>query len=138
MSRPAKIKASQAIADALSSWREIQDAPDLARDLFDLLDRDELARLAMRGLTDEIRATLRRRHNGVPLYTSIVRTAKDGSQKRLYKQTALFDVDDYRVAVDQYARKAAGNYRVAVALVADCRARLGVQLPIPGLAAIPA
>lgn len=130
------MKAHDLIRDALSDWREVRNAPDLAHDLFNRLDSDEIERLAMRGLTDEVRATLRRKDtNGVPLYTSVLTPNPDGGDpQRIYKQTALFDVEDYKTAVSFYRREARANEVVAEALTADCYRRLGVQLAIDGLA----
>lgn len=130
------MKARTLIHDALSDWRPVRNAPDLAHDLFDQLDADEITRLAMRGLTDEIRATLRRKDsNGVPLYTSVLTPDPDGGEpQRVYKQTAMFDVEDYTVAIRFYRQEARANDAVAEALVADCKRRLGVQLSIDGLA----
>lgn len=128
------MKAQQLIADALSEWREVQDAPDLAQQLFDRLDDDEIERLAVRGFTDEVRAALRRKDSGgVPVYANVERIDKDGSRIRLYKQTSLFTVDDYRIAVASYERRAAANHRVAVALAKDCKTRLHVTIPLPGM-----
>lgn len=129
------MKARELIDDALSAWRPVESAPDLARDIYDHLDADEVARLAMRGLTDEVRAMLRRKdENGVPVYTSVWAPGDDGTPQRIYKQTALFEVNDYTTAVDFYRREARANLRVAQALTADCYRRLGVQLSIDGLA----
>lgn len=125
------MKSRELIADALSSWHAVQNAPDLAHQLFDRLDDDEKDRLAQRAFTDEVRATLRRKdENGVPLYTSVVQPDEKGEPQRIYKQTALFDEDDYRTAIGFYMREAAANRRVAVALVDDCKRRLGVQLSL--------
>jgi hypothetical protein len=130
------VKAHALISDALSDWRKVRNAPDLAHDLFDDLDDDERDRLAMRGFTDEIRATLRRKDkNGVPVYSSVLTPALDGTEpERIYKQTALFDVADYEVAVRSYREAARVNNKIARALVEDCLRRLGVQLVIEGLA----
>lgn len=129
------MKSKQLIADALSDWRGVRNAPDLAHDLFTQLDDDEIERLALRGLTEEVRATLRRKdENGVPLYTSVTQPDENGEPRRVYKQTALFDEDDYVVAIGFYMREAVANRRVAEALVKDCKRRLGIQLSLRGVA----
>ncbi len=131
------MKAHQLIRDALSDWRSVRNAPDLAHDLFADLDAEEIARLALRGLTDEVRSTLRRKDpNGVPLYTSVLAPDVEGEEpQRIYKQTALFDMNDYTVAVQFYRQEARANLRVARALVDDCLRRHGVQLQIDGITA---
>ena len=130
------MKSSQAIGDALSAWRPIESAPDLAHETFELLDADEITRLAIRAYTDEVRAALRRKDvNGVPAYTSVLAPATDGKTVRVYKQTALFTEADYRAAVRFYRREADSNRRVADALVKDCKRRLGIQLRITDSAA---
>lgn len=129
------MKSSDIITDKLSAWREIQNAADLAHGTFDQLDTEEIQRLALRAYTEEWRAALRRKDaNGVPIYTSILAPDETGELRRIYKQTALFDVEDYEVAIDFYQREAKANQRVAQALAADCFRRHGVQLSIDGLA----
>ncbi|HWH13180.1 MAG TPA: hypothetical protein VNT51_00420 [Miltoncostaeaceae bacterium] len=90
------MKSHQAIANALSDWKVVQDAPSLARDLFGALDDDERDRLALRAFTDEVRSTLRRKNaDGVPVYGNVEQVdAATGSLVRRYKQTAAFTVED--------------------------------------------
>ena len=130
------MKSTKAIRTALADWRLIHDAPSLARETFSDLDALERDRLALRAYTDEVRAELRRKdQHGVPLYTSILVADGDGNRERRYKQTELFEVSDYRVAVSFYFSEAAANYRVARSLAADCNRRFGVQLELPVLSA---
>jgi hypothetical protein len=128
------MKAKETIRSALADWREIQNAPALAETTFGELDQDEVIRLAMRGYTDEIRAELRRKVDGVPVYTSVLVANEEGDKRRVYKQTAMFDIADYQVAIRFYTAEAKANLKVAKALVKDCQRRLGVQLPLPGVA----
>lgn len=129
------MKSSDLIADALSEWRPVRSAPDLAHELYAHLDSSEIERLARRAFTDEVRAGLRRKDaDGVPLYTSVLESDDEGKPRRVYKQTALFDVDDYQIAVAFYVREARANSRVAVALIEDCKRRLGVQLQLSDVA----
>lgn len=126
------MKSHQAINDALSEWRAVTDAADLAQELFGQLDDDEVQRLALRGFTEEIRAALRRKRNGVPVYSNVDQVdAKTGKKRTVYKQTALFKEADYRTAVRSYADRAANNLTVARALALECKRRLGVQIPLP-------
>jgi hypothetical protein len=129
------VKSAALIADALSEWRPVRNAPDLAEELFQHLDSDEIERLARRAFTDEVRTGLRRKDaDGVPLYTSVIESDDEGKPRRVYKQTALFDVADYEVAIAFYVREARANNRVALALIADCQRRLGVQLRLGDVA----
>lgn len=131
------MKASQLIADALTAWRTYEDAADLAHQNFDQLDEDEIERLARRAFTEEFRSTLRRKdRNGVPLYGNVEATdPATGKTVRRYKQTAMFDVEDYRVAIAACRVRIAAEDRTARALVKDCADRLGVQLRLDGTAA---
>lgn len=130
------MKSSRLIADALSDWRVVRDAPDLAHDLFDQLDDEERERLALRAFTDEVRATLRRKVDGVPLYANVEQVdPATGETVRRYKQTAMFDVDDYVVAIKACRARAEAEHRTARALQQDCAKRLGVQLRLDGRAA---
>jgi hypothetical protein len=129
------VRSIDVIRKELSVWRPVADAPSLARDSFGKLDPDEVIRLAMRAYTEEVRQELRRKVDGVPVYTSVIAADSEGNPQRLYKQTELFDVSDYRVAIDFYLREAEANRRVAKALAEHCKRRLGVQLMIPGLVA---
>lgn len=131
------MKAHQLIADALSDWRAVRDAPDLAHDLFGALSEDEVERLALRAFTDEVRATLRRKDsNGVPLYGNVEQADPlTGELVRRYKQTALFEVEDYQAAIKSCRVRAEAEHRTARALARDCAQRLGVQLTLDGRAA---
>ena len=124
------MKAHELIADLLSEWHAVHDAADLAHQIFDGLDDEELSRLAMRGLTEEVRrALVRSNPNGVPTYSSVERVnVTTGKTERFYKQTELFEVADYEVAVRSYRKRADQNAAIAAALIRDCKVRLGVQL----------
>lgn len=126
------MKSHEVIAEALSEWRPVASAADLAQQTFDQLDDDERERLAMRAYTDEIRAALRRKRDGVPVYSNVDQVDPQTGEKRtVYKQTALFDEQDYRAAVRSYTDRAQDNLTVARALVNECKVRLGVQIPLP-------
>lgn len=124
------MKAREIINEALSEWREVQSAADLAHETYDRLTEDEVARLAMRGYTDEIRAALRRKEpTGVPAYANVDQVDEvTGRKVKIYKRTELFDASDYKVAVRSYRRRAKENAVVADALTLQCAERLGVQL----------
>lgn len=128
------MKSHQAISNALSDWKVVQDAPSLARDLFGALDDDERDRLALRAFTDEVRSTLRRKDSdGVPVYGNVERVdASTGATVRRYKQVAAFDLDDYGAAIRSARRRAAAESRTVSALRRDCAVRLGVQLTLDG------
>jgi hypothetical protein len=128
------MKSHQAISNALSDWKVVQDAPSLARDLFGQLDDAERDRLALRALTDEVRSTLRRKDSaGVPVYGNVEKVdTKTGTTVRQYKQVAAFDIADYGAAIRSARRRAAAENRTVAALRADCAARLGVQLTLDG------
>lgn len=124
------------IADALSDWRTIRNAADLAHDLVADLTEDDRERLILRALTEEVRAALRRKENGVPVYGNVeVIDPVTGEKVRRYKQTAMFDVEDYRSAIASCSQRAKAEMRTARALRADCASRLGVQLYLDGRAA---
>lgn len=128
------MKSAQIIADVLSSWRTFEDAGNRAHEAFAQLDPDEIERLALRAFTEEFRATLRRKDSrGVPLYGNVEKTDPgSGRTVRRYKQTALFTEDDYRSAIASCQRRAKAETHTARALIADCAARLDVQLRLDG------
>jgi hypothetical protein len=113
----------------------VHSASDLAQQHFDLLDEDEVQRLALRGFTEEVRAALRRKVNGIPVYANVETTDASGQKVQQYKQTEAFDVEDYRIAIASYSRRARAEIRTAEALIAECANRLGVQLTLPAGAA---
>lgn len=131
------MKAHSLIADALSEWRVLRDAPDLAHELFTRLGPEEVERLAVRAFTDEVRAALRRKDAvGVPVYANVEQADETtGEIVRRYKQTAMFDVGDYEAAIKSCRQRAAAENRTARALQKDCAVRLGVQLTLDGRAA---
>lgn len=126
------MKSHEAIGDALSTWRPVQSAADLAHEVFRFLSPVEVERLALRGLTEEIRSALRRKDSdGVPAYANVDKVdPSTGKSMKIYKQTSMFDEADYRVAVDSYRQRSLQNAAVAEALRAQCLSRLGVD-PLP-------
>ena len=125
------MKSATIIADTMSEWRTVRHAPDLAHELFDLLDADEITRLATAGFAAEIRKALTAKAAGVPQYSSIVVIdPATGKKTKRYKQTGLFTEGDYRVAIDSYVARSDANLSVAKALIAACAAKFGVQLTL--------
>lgn len=126
------MRAHEAIADALSTWRPIQSAADIAHEISGLLSADERDRLVLRALTEEVRANLRRKDSsGVPMYANVDRLdPATGRTVKVYKQTAMFDEKDYRVAVHSYRRRSLENAAVAESLRSQCLQRFGVD-PLP-------
>lgn len=125
------MKAIDLINDALSEWRAIRSAPDLAHELFGRLDADEVERLALAGFAAEIRKGLTKKVKGLPQYSNVVVIDKaTGKETKKYKQTSLFTAADYRVAVDSYMKRSQSNFDIAKALVEAAAARLGIQLTL--------
>lgn len=125
------MKAKELINDVMSEWRTVRRAPDLAHELFDHLDPDEVQRLAMAGFTQEIGKMLRKKgSNGVPVYSNIDSIDTTGKKVRQYKQTAAFSVEDFELAVGSYTTRAESNFRVAHALMKACASKFGVQLTL--------
>lgn len=123
------MKAINLINDALSEWRTIRHAPDLAQELFDRLDADEVHRLAVAGFAAEIRKGLRKKVGGVPTYSNIeVINESTGKKERRYKQTEAFTVTDFERAITSYRTRARAHDNVAEALIKACAAKFGVQL----------
>ena len=125
-----QVKAITLINDTLSEWRTIRHAPDLAHQLFDRLDADEIERLALAGFAAEIRKALTKKHNGVPVYSNIdVIDKTTGKKAKRYKQTDAFTINDFERAVTSYRARATTHLTVAEALAKACAAKFGVQLP---------
>jgi len=86
-------------------------------------------KLALRQL---IRQEMNRRRgpNGERVFHSVV--VVDGDRKRrVYKQEALFDINDYRQAIDYHAKMSKAHRAEAEGLVRRCRERYLVQLALP-------
>lgn len=131
-----EVKAREIIAGRMRDWRTV-DAPTMAEETFAALDADEVERLALRAFTDEWRTELRAKDcDGVPRYASIVRLDAAGREVRLYKQVALFDVDDFAAAIGYHRDEALSHMRAAAALTKRCRAVHGVDVVLPGLEAL--
>ena len=129
------MKARDLIVNSMREWRTVN-APDLANQLFDRLDANEVYRLAMRGLTDEVRTELRTKdENGVPKYGSLeIVDRATGEKQRIYKQTSMFDVDEYRAVANYHIGEARAHLKTAEAIAGAASKRFGVQLEIPQLA----
>lgn len=127
------MKARDVIDAAMSDWHSV-DASSMAEQTFDRLDDEEVIRLARRAYTEEWRAALRAKDvDGVPRYASIEVRQADGDTVRVYKQTALFTIDDYAAAIDYHRDEAAAHIRAARMLAKRCNAVHGTDIPIPGL-----
>lgn len=125
------MKAINLIHDALSEWRPVRSAPDLAHELYKHLDADEVERLAIAGLTGEVRKALTKRVKGIPVYSNVETIdPATGKKVKQYKQTNLFNVDDFRIAADSYMKRTRSNYDIACALAAACVKKYGVQLAV--------
>ena len=125
------MKAFNLINDALSEWRAVRSAPDLAHELFDQLDPAEVERLAVAGFAAEIRKALTKKVKGLPQYSNVeVIDSVTGKKTKRYKNTELFNADDYRVAVDSYMKRSRSNFDIAKALADAAAAKLGIQLTL--------
>ncbi len=125
------MKAFTLINDALSEWRAVRSAPDLAHELFGHLDQAELERLALAGFAAEIRKALTKKVKGVPQYSNVEVIDKvTGKKIKRYKNTELFNAEDYRVAVNSYMKRSRSNFDIAKALANAAAAKLGIQLSL--------
>ena len=125
------MKAFNLINDALSEWRAVRSAPDLAHELFGRLDADEIERLALAGFASEIRKALTKKVQGLPQYSNVeVIDPTTGKKIKRYKNTELFDAEDYRVAVNSYMKRSRSNFDIAKALANAAAAKLGIQLSL--------
>ena len=125
------MKAFNLINDALSEWRAVRSAPDLAHELFTRLDADEIERLALAGFASEIRKALTKKVQGLPQYSNVeVIDPATGKKIKRYKNTELFDAEDYRVAVNSYMKRSRSNFDIAKALANAAAAKLGIQLSL--------
>lgn len=125
------MKAFNLINDALSEWRAVRSAPDLAHELFARLDADEIERLALAGFASEIRKALTKKVQGLPQYSNVeVIDPATGKKIKRYKNTELFDAEDYRVAVNSYMKRSRSNFDIAKALANAAAAKLGIQLSL--------
>lgn len=98
---------------------------------YDVLKDDEHAlrlvenaviRREIRLLTDE---------TGFPVITSIKRPNPDtGEVERVYKQEALFDIDDYRQVVSYWTERTNYGARMARSYRDRAQSRLHVQIPL--------
>lgn len=127
------MKAREVIDAAMSDWHAV-DAARMADETFGQLDDAEVQRFALRAYTDEWRASLRAKDDyGVPRYASIEVQQPDGSVDRVYKQTALFNVEDYEAAISYHRREALSHLHTANSLAKRCNAVHGTDLPLPGM-----
>ena len=109
----------------------MRSAPDLAHELFAHLDQAELERLALAGFAAEIRKALTKKVKGVPQYSNVEVIDKvTGKKIKRYKNTELFDAEDYRVAVNSYMKRSRSNFDIAKALANAAAAKLGIQLSL--------
>lgn len=104
--------------DNAGFWNE-EDAVAEALDMF----KKDYVRRMVRSL---------RTKGGEKVFINVKRTTNDGSHEQVYKQETLFDVNDYRYAVQYY--KGVGMHYIAEAnrLAMNCRNRkLDEQMVIP-------
>lgn len=72
-----------------------------------------------------------RRDDGRLVFVHVVQTTPTGEKVPLYKQQALFNVDDYRYAVNYHKMMGIHHMVRANELARDCRTFTGKQVPMP-------
>jgi hypothetical protein len=113
---------------AESGWGDIEEMAQKA------IDENWFPEAAEKGTMAYVKARLRMMANkkaketGLPLMGSITVLDKNKKPKKLYKQPALFDVQDYREACDFHRKRSKHHDKVAKAYAEDCYKRYGVQL----------
>lgn len=104
--------------------------------LVELLDESnywtaDFLETAERGIkTAFVRRTIKtlRDDSKFPVWASVETTSEDGKPVRVYKQEALFDVEDYRQVVQYHTERASHHRRMATGYARRCEEKLGVQL----------
>lgn len=66
-----------------------------------------------------------------PVFASLVKPGPDGKEERIYKQYALFDIEDYRQDIQSHCQRANHHIYEAMTLQAEAYRRFDVQLPLP-------
>lgn len=72
-----------------------------------------------------------RRDDGRHVFVHVVETLPTGEKQHVYKQQTLFNVDDYRFAVNFHKQMGIHHIARANELAKDCQRFLGKQLPLP-------
>jgi len=90
---------------------------------------------ARKQLAAVIRRVIKKRHDvdGLAEFESVERQTSDGETERVYKQIALFDREDFKLAIDYFAATARYHARKANSLTKRCNQQTGSkrQLPFP-------
>ena len=113
-------------ADSWSTIDELVDACDKAH----YWDKDFQASVAVQAKKAKIRHLIKKAKDGegFPVWASVEATNEDGKTVRLYKQEALFDVNDYRQVTEYHADRSHYHKAMARSYAKRCRQRFGVQL----------
>ena len=69
--------------------------------------------------------------DGWPVWASVAVTDTDGSEKRVYKQETLFDLEDYRKVIAYHADRSDYHKHMANGYTKRARKRFHVQLLLP-------
>lgn len=117
-----------------AEWASIDELCDMCLEAEDVFTDDDWEqarrsyaktriRREMKKLTDE---------TGFPLFASVhTRDPQTGKTKRVYKQEALFDIDDYRAVIEEYAGRVKHDCEMMRGYKNRAETRFSEQLPLP-------
>ena len=94
---------------------------------------EELERAAESYKKERVRRLVKsiKDENGWPIFASVVAFEADGTEKRVYKQETLFDVEDYRQVVIFHQSRATHHMQMANGYAERSNNRFDDQLKLP-------
>jgi hypothetical protein len=117
-----------------AEWASIDELCTMCFDAGDVFSEDDWEQARRSYAKTRIRREMKRLtdETGFPLFAS-VHTAdpETGKQKRVYKQEALFDIEDYRAVIEEYAGRVKHDYEMMRGYRDRAEARFSEQLTLP-------
>ncbi|MBS4027214.1 MAG: hypothetical protein KGZ58_01145 [Ignavibacteriales bacterium] len=105
--------------------KEVGKNPELAERL--LSDaKDKALKFACRQLLRSIKT-----EEGLPAFASIVEADPNGNEQRVYKQEALFDVNDYKQVVNYHSKQMVHHAKMARHYAKECQHQTSEQIHLP-------
>lgn len=117
-----------------SEWATIDDLREMCIEAGDVFSDDDHEQAIRNHMNTRIRREIKRLKDetGFPVFASVhTRDPETGGQRRVYKMEALFDVEDYRAVIEEYAGRVKHDYEMMKGYRDRAERRFSEQLALP-------
>ncbi len=117
-----------------AEWASIDDLREMCDEAGDVFSEEDDEQAKRSHKNQRIRREIKKMTDasGFPVFASVHTTDPEtGKQRRVYKQEALFDIEDYRAVIEDYAKSLQHDYQMMKGYRDRAEQRFSEQLPLP-------